>query len=247
VARAKRTDRAEARRRYRAEMAGTDDLGEEAEEEGSPAPGPARQKAVTARTPTQTGRLGITAAFRQSIHPVNVRADIAALPMLVRSKALLIPVGLSAATAILFVVIPPRVPAGSVFSQITFLLMQYFVWAPPIGAVFVAGFLAPRASWLIGLLVGVAASVFFTVMLVSGLFNTSMVAVQALPIASDQYAAFIGQWFVLSAVMGALFASGAAWYRRFLQLSNPNRGRRPDSKGGSNSGRSRTQKAGARR
>ena len=30
--------------------------------------------------------------------------------------------------------------------------------------------------------------------------------------------------FVLSPVIGAFFAAGAAWYRRFLALSNPNRG-----------------------
>ena len=110
-------------------------------------------------------------------------------------------------------------------TSITFLLLQYFVWAPPIGAVFLAGFLAPRASWLLGLLVGAVASVFFALMLVSGVFNTSMVVVGALPIATDQYAAVFGQWLLVSSGMGALFAAGAAWYRRFLQLSNPNRGR----------------------
>ena len=36
--------------------------------------------------------------------------------------------------------------------------------------------------------------------------------------------------FLLSPIFGALFASGAAWYRRFLQLSNPNRGRRAEEK-----------------
>ena len=28
----------------------------------------------------------------------------------------------------------------------------------------------------------------------------------------------------------AIFASGAAWYRRFLQLSNPNRGKRAEAR-----------------
>jgi phosphate/sulfate permease len=31
---------------------------------------------------------------------------------------------------------------------------------------------------------------------------------------------------VWSPLLGAFFASAAAWYRRFLMLSNPNRGRR---------------------
>ena len=57
--------------------------------------------------------------------------------------------------------------------------------------------------------------------------------------------------FLLSPAFGILFASGAAWYRRFLQLSNPNRGRRAEAKKKPNDGKSRTtgrdQKAGARR
>ena len=57
--------------------------------------------------------------------------------------------------------------------------------------------------------------------------------------------------FLLSPIFGALFASGAAWYRRFLQLSNPNRGKRAEEKKKANDGKSRTsgkdQKAGARR
>ena len=61
---------------------------------------------------------------------------------------------------------------------------------------------------------------------------------------------FIVTGFLLSPIFGALFASGAAWYRRFLQLSNPNRGRRAEVKK-SNDGKSRTtgkdNKAGARR
>jgi hypothetical protein len=31
----------------------------------------------------------------------------------------------------------------------------------------------------------------------------------------------------MSPLAGIFFASAAAWYRRFLQLSNPNRGRTP--------------------
>lgn len=185
-----------------------------------------------------SGRLGIASAFRQSIHSVDFRADIALLPSLLRSKAFLIPIALSGATAILFSVAP---------TQITYLLLQYFIWAPPIGAVFLAGFLAPRASWLVGLMVGVVASVFFAVLLLSGLFDSSSLVIGLPPLPKDQHVAFIGQWFLLSSVMGALFAAGAAWYRRFLQLSNPNRGRKPDPKRGANGGRSRAQKAGVRR
>ena len=40
----------------------------------------------------------------------------------------------------------------------------------------------------------------------------------------------IGSAFVLSPALGMVFASAAAWYRRFLSLSNPNRGRRGPAK-----------------
>ena len=51
--------------------------------------------------------------------------------------------------------------------------------------------------------------------------------------------------FVLSPVLGGLFAAGAAWYRRFLQLSNPNRGRRAAAKGGGPGGKGRSRSSGA--
>jgi hypothetical protein len=57
--------------------------------------------------------------------------------------------------------------------------------------------------------------------------------------------------FIMSPLVGAFFASAAAWYRRFLNLSNPNRGRRPAGAPGRPDGRTRAastgQKAGARR
>jgi hypothetical protein len=59
--------------------------------------------------------------------------------------------------------------------------------------------------------------------------------------------------FTIGPILGAFFASAAAWYRRFLYLNNPNRGRgrRPASAGRRPDGRTRAasagQKAGVRR
>ena len=60
--------------------------------------------------------------------------------------------------------------------------------------------------------------------------------------------------FVLSPVIGGFFAAGAAWYRRFLAYSSPNRGRSSQSQkptgGAPGDGRTRgstSQKAGAKR
>jgi hypothetical protein len=236
VARAKRTDRAEARRRYRAEMAGPDDLGEEvADGEGGPAqtptPNAGRSRPSTARPSAPTGRLGIAAAFRQSIHPLNVRGDLAALPGLVTNKALYIPVLLTVGSTVL-------VLATGATNFLTALMFTYFIQSPAIGGVFIAGFLAPRASWLLGVIVGLVSAAGYSAVLLSGVVNGTAGA----PTEAQARDVIISAFFV-SPVMGGLFAAGAAWYRRFLQLSNPNRGRQGQAKrggGGGGGGRSRS-------
>ena len=212
VARAKRTARAEARRRYRA--ATEPDLPEaEVEHEAAP-----RRTAPAARSNSETPRPGIGAALRSAYHRPDIRADVAWLPNMVRSKAFWIPVAAAAASALAYVVVP---------SALTYTLMQYLVWAPPIGLLFIAGFLAPRASWLYGVVLGLISSAMFAVMLYSGAWNASSTVIGAPTIAAEAYASFVAQWIFLSLLAGPFFAAAAAWYRRFLQLSNPNRGRRP--------------------
>ena len=44
----------------------------------------------------------------------------------------------------------------------------YFLAPPPIGGIFLAGFLAPRASYLIGALVGLVSAVLVTLAAASG-------------------------------------------------------------------------------
>ena len=57
--------------------------------------------------------------------------------------------------------------------------------------------------------------------------------------------------FVCAPILGALFAAAAAWYRRFLRLSSPNRARQASSTTRRGDGRSRasttSQKVGVRR
>ncbi len=223
MARAKRTDRAEARRRYRAEMAGTEGFEEEGVDgestpEGTPSAGRARPASKPASNPP--GRLGIGAAFRQSIHPIDVRGDLTALPKLVTNKALWLPVLLTLGATIL-------VLTTGTANFVTAMLYTYFVQSPAIGGVFLAGFLAPRASWLLGVIVGLVSAVCYSAIILSGTLGVaSAAATQEVIVAA----------FFLSPVMGGLFAAGAAWYRRFLQLSNPNRGRQAAAKRGGGSG-----------
>ena len=217
MARAKRTssERAAARRRYRAAIESETLEAEDASVEarsGSAAP--------TTSQVAANVRVGIVAALRASVHPLNVREDLAALPSLITHKALWIPVLVTVAST-------AAVIATGGKDSITAILFAYFVQTPAIGGVFLAGFLAPRASWLLGAIVGVVAAVGYVA--VQGTVpNTLSTAPGAADLQSVAISAFL-----LSPVMGALFASAAAWYKRFLTLTNPNRGRRnqPPKKG----------------
>ena len=167
---------------------------------------------------------GSAEAFRRSIHPLNIRGDLRDLPKLVTNKALWIPAGLTVGATIL-------VLTTGAENFVTALLYTYFVQSPAIGGVFLAGFLAPRASWLLGVIVGLISAVCYTAIILSG----------ALGIATEAATRdVIVAAFLLSPVMGSLFAAGAAWYRRFLQLSSPNRGRQAPPKRGGSDGRSRS-------
>ncbi len=230
MARAKQTGRAEARRRYRqataAEGAETDggaelDYGERRPDAGSKTT--AKPARATDRTPT--GRVGIMDSFRLAYHPAHVREDLKALPELLRSRAFL------AATALLLVggaawmLFPLR--QGSILLW-ELLVVPGSALAPQL----VGGFFAPRASYIIGFILGVLQTVVFVLVSLS---PTVVAAYQALSpdsapvIRADQVLSALAS----SAVTGALFSAAAAWYRRFLSLSSPRRaqaGRAPTAR-----------------
>jgi len=233
VARAKSTARAEARRRYRAEQGLPPETSQDDAIE-SAAQGLGGGSRATAGQPE---RMGLTQAFKSSFHPAHVREDLRALPAIAtRSNALWIPLVLTIGSMIVVLVVPPNIVSQFAYA--------YFVQTPAIGGVFIAGFLAPRASWLLGLIVGFVSAICYSILILV------VPPVAGAPAATGTQTDIILAALVLSPGLGILFASAAAWYRRFLQLSNPNRGRRqaPPAKRGPD-GRSRggSQKAGARR
>ena len=281
MARAKRTDRAAARRRYRAQLA-AEDAGGEVEAEAAEVPAaaaPSRGRPAPRQPDRQAApRSGMFYAFRAAFHPVNLREDLAQLPTLLLSRALLIPLAVTVVTAIVF-----RATSGR--EIVSVLLWQYFVFPPPIGAIFITGFFAQRASYLNGLIIGLVAALAFTIVVASapagfGAVVTTPTAspspaasspasaaasanpsaatspagsragsapASAAPSAAAASAAASAtpgpsaspapaplepidagsaavQAFVISPIGGIVFASLAAWYRRFLKLANPNRG-----------------------
>lgn len=274
MARAKRTDRAEARRRYRAQLAaeGREEL--EPTEDAEPAAtvrGPIRTTPrAAAATPPAPQRPGIGNAFRAAFRRANFREDLAVLPQLVRHRSIWLPALITIGTTAVFLT-----TGGA--DVVSALLFQYFIYTPgigaPMGAVFLAGFLAPRASYLAGAITGLVGTFCLAIALAvtdgalgttplpsaspspsalpslatgglaSALPSGSVVpspSAQPTPVASPPSSAPPGDGgvprggdavafaplFLLSALSGAFFASAAAWYRRFLNLANPNRGAR---------------------
>ena len=239
MARAKRTARADARRRYRGATEPETDVDAADASPDRRAAGRGAQPA--ARPETSQARVGIFDALRTSIHPPRFREDLASLPWLaLHTKALWIPLLATVASSIAVIGTGGK-------DVITAFLFAYFVQTPAIGGVFLAGFLAPRASWLLGLIVGFVAAIGYAVYIV--------IAASRLTGADAPDAALVRDTvvsaFILSPILGALFAAAAAWYRRFLRLSNPNRGRRNQPAKRVGDGRTRgsngSQKAGASR
>jgi hypothetical protein len=240
VARAKRTARADARRRYRAATDPAFDADMDESEGSLEGRGPIRRSAEQAAP----ARVGIFDALRVSIHPPKFREDLAILPSLLPRPALWVPV-----LAILVgtvIVATTGVHETTVLGLVAVLVFQNLLFPPAIFVPFIAGFLAPRASWLLGAIVGLVSAVCYSVIIV--VFPLQVAT--ATPDAATTQAAVISA-FVLSPVLGAVFASAMAWYRRFLRLANPNRARPAASQKRGNDGRSRgssgPQKAGVRR
>jgi hypothetical protein len=217
VARAKQTDRAEARRRYRQASAQDPAIDDEIDGVGDDAPvqqRPAKAappKAASRQQPQPNARPGITSAFRAAYHPAHFREDFAALPRLLRHYAFLAPLGMIVLGTVV----------ASIFWNYTGGQLAWQILVSP-GSGFglpqlVTGFFAPRASYMLGFIVsviqGVAATIF--------VLTLSKQLGQAFP--SEQIPGLLVQAFLAGPVSGTLFAAAAAWYRRFLALSGPKR------------------------
>ncbi len=205
--RAKRTDRAEARRRHRAALGaqGVEPDTIESEERAE------TRAAAPARPAGPIQRPSITRAFREAFHPVNLREDLRELPSLIRHRSVWLPALIILIVAVLFVV-----TRGT--NEIIVLVVYYMLLPPAMGPAFIGGFMAPRASYLVGFILGVASAAAYTVALA--------VAVPNLPTTTNASVSLQDQAlfaFTSSPIFGIFFAAAAAWYRRFLRLSSPNR------------------------
>lgn len=179
MARAKRTDRADARRRYRATQAEAEaeaneiDTAEPGDEDAaavattSASARGTRRQAPRPQSPPQQQRPvfapgerpSFTSSFRAAARPWNIREDVAYLPTLVlRTRAVWIPSLAAIASGAFFLA---SRPLGS--NGIANLLFQLFVLPPTIAGAFLAGILAPRATYIAGGIAALVGALVFTV------------------------------------------------------------------------------------
>ena len=219
MARAKRTDRTEARRRHREEQAPVGADVAEATASTAAGKGPAKP------APAPVQRPSITVALRGAFRPLDLGGDLRALPRLLIHWSFWGPALATLATTVVYLALAQgrtSVTPSDTLWVVVNLAFQMFVFPlpAPAGAAFIAGFGAQRASWLIGLLIGVISATCFAIILLST--SASLTATD--PNADLRSLALQG--FLVAPVGAALFAAAAAWYKRFLNLANPNRNQR---------------------
>ncbi len=228
MARAKSTDRAEARRRYRAVLAAqAAEEAEPAEEtepdietpaastrSGGERARPADRRPVAGAARSQP-RLGVIDALRVSIRPVNLREDLAALPdITLHSRAIWLP-----AVLMLIGAVAALATGEGVVRQIVVAVL----YPTPMLPAFLAGILAPKAAYLAGGITGVIGGVIiFVFALVTSILPTASGQAATKPTADEAIGLFF--YVILSGLLfGLVFGAFASFYRRFLSLSGASR------------------------
>lgn len=219
MARAKKTDRAEARRRARAVPATNDpstgaDSTPAATTSSGKAPGGAATDSAAPQRPSMMG------AFREATRPIDLRGDIRRIPWLItRTNAVWLPSLLVVGAALWY---GSSGGAGSL-QNFAFTLLVYP--PPQIGALFLAGVLTDRMSYMAGGIVGLVCGIVFALYLAFGPLPEG--ALQG-----TQPQTYMLYGLVLSPLSGLAIGGFAGFYRRFLRRANPNSGRRqPPAKG----------------
>jgi hypothetical protein len=116
--------------------------------------------------------------------------------------------------------------SGSSLTNPGGIAFNVFCFPPPLAISFVAGILAPRASYLAGGLVGLAAGIAFAIYAAT---VPSTAAVAITPEIRQQYILYS---LTISPLTGMAVGAFAAFYRRFLRMANPQAGARKGPRGG---------------
>ena len=196
MARAKNTSRSEARRRTR-EQTRAELAANQPEEEGD-SPG--------AEAPAATATRRRSLLFQWP----DIRSDVRGLPSMFRTRRLLwlpfILLLVGFVMALAFNVLPVEV------QQWALLYFQYFFAPQALFTYFIGGFVAPRASYLVGFILGLAMGVLWAIVLVAN----SVAGTDLINTTSD-FLSTLGTIMVASIVLGTFAAGFAGWYRDFLR------------------------------
>ena len=142
----------------------------------------------------------------------NFREDLRALPQILTSRRLvLLPLALLAIGFVLVLVYPSISPDLQVFAGY---YLQFFYFPPALFTFFLAGFFAPRASYLVGAFYGLVAGILWAIEF-SGLIGPTPTPTDQ-PVAVDPVATSAIA-LVYGLVYGTIAAALAAWYRDFLR------------------------------
>jgi hypothetical protein len=202
LARAKDTSRAEARRRTR-ETVRAEQMAAESDAEALIAEDVGAEAGPAERTPL----------FKMP----NFREDLRALPRMFMTRRLLwLPLALLLVGAGLVLMLPSLTADIGALAQ---LYIQFFFIPPALFTFFVAGFVAPRASYMVGFLYGILGGVLWTIAFIP----TS--ALRDLSIFGGQ----LGLLVMNGIIYGTFAAAFAAWYRDFLRrMQDRGRSRRAE-------------------
>ena len=123
-------------------------------------------------------------------------------------------------------------------SNLSYIAVSLFVAPPPAAGAFLVGFTAPRASWLGGLIYGLIAAGCYSVILLS--------PTGRLFVGSNDPQPYVANAWIVGPLGAMFFAAASAWYKRFLNLANPNRGRKPEKAPPKGRGNAKPNSRGAR-
>jgi hypothetical protein len=189
--RPKDTSRIDARRRYREEHRAALSTGAdvEAAEETTSAP-----------------------ESRPAIAMPDIRADLVALPSIFRKPLMWLPFGV---LLVAFLVELARqnemLPEGQV-GDLGILFVQLTLPPTSLFVFFIGGFLAPRASYLVGALLGIFDALLITILVLLDETDFQETGI------GDMAQGLVPLWGI-AILVGILAAAFAAWYRRFLRSS----------------------------
>lgn len=223
MARAKRTERADARRRYRVATDGAPDGDAVVESPAIPAAAVPRDQRDRRPSGSAPGappppRPSFLTSLRTAAGPVDIRGDLRAFPSIVlRSKAALIPGAIIVGTAAAMMI--PALAAN----QFVVLAGNVILQPPPMIIAFLAGMLAPRGAWLMGGLAGLASGLAYVLVVT---VNTDVLMTPlgfTYLVSTDQKLAYAQNVLITAPVFGIAVGAFAGFYRRFLNMSSPQR------------------------